>query len=220
MLWVLGFSAVGSLPLLFALGRRQDHAVRREWDWALTARGEQLYRTLAHRVEGELELAALTYSEAFAIRKRGSHAEALRLLTTGHTLVERSASRLLRLLAGMATFSQQAEIVAPLPPLQPRAFRLLPLATLAALGSVLDRVLVSAAERFRLRVYLLGHGYGFAARSLLADSERMIRRGSWSATEWRRIESIHADFATLTGELLESLHALLTSLAAVPRSRA
>jgi hypothetical protein len=217
MFWVLGFSAVGTLPLLFALGRRQDHAARREWHWTLTDRGEQLYRALAHGVEGDLELAVLTYSEAFAIRQRGSHSEALRLLCTGHALVERCASRLLRLLAGMATFSQQAEVMAHVPPLEPRAFHLLPLATLAALGNVLDRILVSAAERFRLRVYLLGHGYGFAARSLLKDSERMIRRGSWSAAEWNRIESIHADFTTLTEELLGSLRALLTSLAAVPR---
>jgi hypothetical protein len=220
LFWVLGFSAVGSLPLLFALGRRQDQAARQAWECGLTARAELVYRILAHRVEGDLELAVLTYSEAFAIREHGSYAEAIRLLSTGHSHVERCASSLLRLLAGMATFSQQAETMAPIPPLEPGAFRLLPLTTLAALGRVLDHVLVSAAERFRLRVYLLGHGYGFAARSLLRDSERMIRRGRWSAAEWDRIESIHSDFAALTREMLGTLRALLTSLSAVPRKSA
>jgi hypothetical protein len=214
--WVLGVSAVSSLPLLFALGRRQDQAVQRGWQCALTPRGERLYRSLAHHVEADLELAVLTYSEAFAVGERGGRAEALRLLSTGHSLVERCASKLVRLLAGMATFSRQTRVVASLPPLRPRAFRLRALTSLAALGRALDAVLVSASERFRLRLYLLGHGYGLAARTLLRDSERMLRRGSWTEAEWRRIQSIHGDFTTLTGELLGSLRALLTSLSAVP----
>jgi hypothetical protein len=218
LLWFLGFSAVGTLPLFFALGRRQDQATHRTWEYPLTPRGERLYRTLAGGVEGDLELAVLTYSEAFAIRESGSHSEALRLLCAGHTLVESCGSRLLRLLAAMSTFSRQAQAVAPMTPLEPRSFRLLPLAAMAALGRALDHVLVSTPERFRLRVYLLAHGYGFAARSLLRDSERMVRRGSWNAAEWQRIQSIHGDFTTLTRELLGSLRALLTSLAAEPRS--
>jgi hypothetical protein len=218
MVWVLCFSAVGTLPLFFALGRRQEEATHRAWRYALTPRVERLYRSLAQRVEGDLDLAVITYTEAFAVREAGSEEEALRLLGAGHTLVERCAPGLLRLLAGMATFSRVAEVVAPMAPLRPRAFRLLPLAALAAAGRALDHVLVSAGERFRLRVYLLGHGYGLAARSLIRESERMIHRGSWTASDWKRIESIHGDFVTLTEELLRSLKTLLASLAAVPDS--
>lgn len=216
MVWVLCFSAVGTLPLFFALGRRQEEAGHRAWRYALTPRAERLYHALARRVEGDLDLAVLTYTEAFAVRESGAEEEALRLLSAGHTLVERCAPSLLRLLAGMATFSRVAEVVAPVAPLRPGTFRLLPLAALAAAGRALDHVLVSAGERFRLRVYLLGHGYGLAARRLMRESERMIHRGSWTSSDWKRMESIHRDFVTLTEELLRSLETLLTSLAAVP----
>jgi len=220
MVWVLCVSAVGTLPLFFALGRRQEQATHRGWRCSLTPRVERLYETLAQRVEGDLDLAVITYTEAFAVRESGAEEEALRLLYAGHTLVERCAPGMLRLLAGMATFSRVAEVVAPTAPLRPSAFRLLPLAALAATGRALDRVLVSTGERFRLRVYLLGHGYGLAARYLMRESERMIRRGSWTETDWKRIESIHGDFVTLTEELLRSLKTLLASLAAVPNDAA
>jgi hypothetical protein len=54
----------------------------------------------------------------------------------------------------------------------------------------------------------------------MRESERMISRGSWSAADWERIESIHGDFVTLTEELLRSLKTLLASLAAVPNRAA
>jgi hypothetical protein len=127
---------------------------------------------------------------------------------------------MLRLLAAMATFSQQAEAVAPVAALRPSAFRLLPLFALAAASRILDSLLISTSERFRARVYLLGHGYGLAVRYLLRDSERMIHQGSWSAAEWQRIGSIHSDIVTLTGELLRSLRILLGSLTAVRRDLA
>jgi hypothetical protein len=215
--WLVGVSAFGCLPVLFFVGRRQDRAAHREWDYALTARGERLYRRLVGRVEGDLDLAVLTYAEAFAVREQGGHVEALRVLDAGHGLVERAAPGMLRLLAAMATFSQAATRIAPSAPLHPGAFQLLPLVGIAAASRLFDNVLVSASERFRLRVYLLGHGYGLAVRYLLRDSERMIRRGSWSAAEWERIRSIHGDLVTLTEELLKCLRILLSSLTAVRR---
>ena len=216
--WMLGFSAVGSLPVLFALGRKQDRVLTCRFDHTLTPRGENLYSSLARRVAGDLELAVVTYTEAFSVRKEGYDDAAVRLLDAAHCLVERSAPAMVRLLAGMATFSRQVEAIDPMPSLRARAFRLFPLALLAGLGSILDKVLVSSGERFRLRVYLLGHGYGLAARCLLRDSERMIRRGSWTPAEWARIEAIHGDFETLTGELLGSLRSLLSSLSAADRT--
>jgi hypothetical protein len=217
MWWLIGVSAFGCLPVLFLVGRRQDRAAHLEWDYVLTERGERLYRRLAGRVEGDLALAVLTYGEAFAVRERAGCEEALRVLDAGHSLVERAAPGMLRLLAAMATFSHEATRIAPTAPLRPESFRLLPLVAIAATSRVFDNVLVSASERFRLRVYLLGHGYGLAVRYLLRDSERMIRRGSWSAAEWERIRSIHGDIETLTQELLMSLRILLSSLTAVRR---
>jgi hypothetical protein len=218
MWWLIGVSAVGSLPVLVFVGRRQDRVAHREWECRLTPRGENLYRSLVGRVEGDLDLAVLTYTEAFALRERGRRDDALRAVDAGHGLVERAAPGMLRLLAAMATFSRAAEAIAPVPSLRPMAFRLLPLVALVGASRILDAILVSTSERFRVRVYLLGHGYGLAVRYLLRDSERMIRRGSWSAAEWQRIQSIHRDIMTLTDELLRSLRVLLGSLTAVRRN--
>ena len=217
MWWLIGVSAVGSLPVLFLVGRRQDRVALRDWQYVLTPRAERLYRFLVKRVEGDLDLAVLTYTEAFALRERGERDGAFKTLDAGHSVVERAAPGMLRLLAAMATFSREAATVPPAPPLRPAAFRLLPLVVIAAASRVFDNVLVSTSERFRLRVYLLGHGYGLAVRYLLRDSERLIRRGSWSAAEWEHIRSIHSDIVTLTEELLGSLRILLSSLTAVRR---
>jgi len=212
MWWLIGISAVSSLPVLFLFSRRQQRGAFRRQEWVLTPRAESLYRSVAGRVEVDLDLAVLTYTEAFAARELGSPEGARRLLDAGHDLVERCAPAVVRLLAAMATFARVASVVAPVEPLRPGAFRLVPLAGLAALSLVLDLVLVSTCERFRLRVYLLGHAYGLALRRLVGDSEAMIRRGSWTPVEWERIRAIHGDFVTLKDELLRSLRILLTSL--------
>ncbi|MFI5184215.1 MAG: hypothetical protein ACHQNV_07450 [Vicinamibacteria bacterium] len=220
MWWLIGVSAIGSLPVLVFVGRRQDRVAHREWEYRLTARGEGLYQSVLGRIEGDLDLAVLTYTEAFALGERGLHDDALRALEAGHGVVERAAPGMLRLLAAMATFSRATEAMAPVPSLRPVGFRLPPLVALAATSRLLDAVLVSVSERFRVRVYLLGHAYGLAVRYLLRDSERMIRRGSWSAAEWRRLQSIHGDIMTLTDELLRCLRVLLGSLTAVRRDAA
>ena len=43
MWWTIGLSAMGGLFVLFFFGRRNESAVRRDWDLLLTARGEKLY---------------------------------------------------------------------------------------------------------------------------------------------------------------------------------
>ncbi|HEY7516171.1 MAG TPA: hypothetical protein VIC87_16900 [Vicinamibacteria bacterium] len=203
---------MSSLPLLFLVERRQERVALRDVAWSATPRAERLYRTLVGRVEGDLELAVLTYSEAFTVLRLGRVDESGRLLDAAHRIVERCAPFMVHLLATMATFSRIVGRVAPGTRLRPGAFRLRRLIALAALSCLLEVCLVSSAERFRLRVYVLGHAYGLAARILLRESERLARQRSWTAREWARIQSIHGDFVTLKDELLGSLRVLLASL--------
>jgi hypothetical protein len=117
----------------------------------------------------------------------------------------------------MAAFSRMVSAMAPVQPLRPRDFRLVQLASLAQLNRVLHQFLVSTAERFRLRIYILGRGFGMATRFLLRATERIVRRDRETDREWHQVEAIRADFQTLTRESLESLRALLTALGAEQR---
>lgn len=217
MWWMIGFSVVGCFVVLFVFGRRNEQAVRRDWELLLTPKGEKVYRTVEGRVQSELALADLTYDEAFGFRELGSVDEAVRLLDVGYRVIENFAPNMLRLLAAMATFSRMVSAMAPISPLRPRDFRLAQLASLAYLNRLLHQFLVSTAERYRLRVYILGRSFGLATRFLMKSTQRIVRREPEAEREWEQIQAIRDDFETLTKESLASLHVLLTSLAAERR---
>jgi hypothetical protein len=217
MWWMIAFSALGGLLVLFLFGRRNERAVRRDWELLLTPRGEKLYRTIEGRVQAEMALADLTYGEAFAVRELGSVDEARHLLDVGFRVIEQFSPNMLRLLGAMATFSRMVSAVAPIKPLRPQSFRVTQIASLAYLNQVLHQFLVSTAERFRLRVYVLGRGFGLATRFLFRSTSRILGNVPEADAEWEQIEAIRADFQTLTEESLESLKALLTSLSAEHR---
>jgi hypothetical protein len=212
MPWVIGFSAIGGLVVLFLLGRRNERAVSRDWKLLLTPKGQRLYHTIEGRVQTDLALADLTYNEAFATRELGSMEEAAQLLDVGYRVIEQFAPSMLKLLAAMATFSRMVAAMAPVKPLRPRDFRIAQLASLAYLNQVLHQFLVSTSERFRLRVYILGRSFGLATRFLLQSTERIVRRQPEADKEWEQIQEIRKDFQTLTDESLVSLRVLLTSL--------
>jgi hypothetical protein len=128
-------------------------------------------------------------------------------------VIERFSPSMLRLLSSMAVFSRMVAAMAPVAPLRPQDFRLGQLANLAQLNRLLHQFLVSSAERFRLRLYILGQSFGLAMRALMRSTERLLGRGSDADREWEQVEAIRHDFAKLTDESLESLRVLLASLA-------
>ena len=215
--WMIAFSALGGLVVLFLLGRRNERAVRRDWELLLTPKGQSLYKSISGRVHGQLELAELTYDEAFEVRRLGSLEEAKQLLDVGFRVIETFAPTMLRLLSAMATFSRMVSAMAPIKPLRPQAFRLPQIVSLAYLNQLLHQFLVSTSERFRLRVYVLGRGFGMATRFLLSSTRRIADGATDADHEWDQIDAIRDDFQTLTDESLESLRVLLTSLAGQDR---
>src|SRR5688572_12966806 len=106
MLWMIALSALGGLVVLYLFGRRNERAVRRDWELLLTPKGEQVYRTVEGRVQSQMQLADLTYEEAFAVRELGSVEEAKHLLDVGFRVIEQFAPNMLKLLGAMATFSR------------------------------------------------------------------------------------------------------------------
>jgi hypothetical protein len=217
MWYMIGLTAVSTLVVLFLFGRRNERVVRRDWELLLTPTGEKLFRSIEGRVQTELALADVAYDEAFAFRELGSVEDAMRLLDTGYQVIERFAPSMMRLLAAMATFSRMVSAMAPVQPLRPQDFKLSQLASLAYLHRFLHHFLVSTAERFRLRVYVLGRSFGLATRYLLQTTHRILGGEDPEGRDWEQVRAIRHDFQTLTQESLSSLRILLTSLGAERR---
>ena len=165
----------------------------------------------------EMDLADMTYAEAFEVRALGSVEEAKHLLDIGYRVIERFSPNMLKLLAAMATFSRMVSAMAPVAPLRPKDFKLAQLVSLAYLNSVLHQFLVSTSERYRLRIYILGRSFALGTKFLLESTERIVQGAPESEREWDQVQAIRQDFQTLTDESLESLKVLLTSLAAERR---
>lgn len=217
MVWFFVFSGVSVLLVLFLLGRRDEGKVKRDWELLLTPRGERLYRSIEGRVQSEIALADMTYDEAFTVKELGSVEEAKHLLDVGYQVIEKFSPNMLKLLAAMATFSRMVSAMAPIAPLRPQGFRMAQIASLAYLNQFVHRFMVTTAERYRLRVYILGRSFGLATRFLLDSTKKIVNNEPEANKEWEQIQAVRQDFQTLTDESLESLRVLLTSLAAEKR---
>ena len=124
---------------------------------------------------------------------------------------------MLQLLAAMANFSRMVSAMAPVSPLRPKDFRLTQIVSLAYLNQVLHQFLVSTSERYRLRLYILGRSFALGHPVPPESTERIVSGEPEAEREWDQIQAIRQDFQNLTGESLESLRVLLTSLAAERR---
>jgi hypothetical protein len=204
---------VGGLVLLVLLGRRDERRVRKDWELVLTPKGRKIYESMDTQFKTDLELMNATYDEAVSLRELGSVEDAKDLLDAGFRVIEHFAPNLLKLLAAMATFSRMVAAMAPVTPLRPRQFRVGGLRGLAYLNQVLHQFLVTTAERFRLRLYILGRCVGLAVRYMVRSTGKIAAGGPDVDKEWDQIDAIRGDLGTLTTESLESLKALLVSMA-------
>jgi hypothetical protein len=217
VLWTfIALSTFGTAIVLLLLKHRDEAAVNRDWDTLLSGKGEKLYHSIELRMQTELDLADMAYGEALAVRELGSMDEAIRLLDVGYKIIEKFAPSMMRLLTTMAQFTRMISAIAPIRPLRPRDFRLAQLASLAGLERLIHQFVVSAKERFRLKLYVLGRGFALASRYLLQSTEAIALKKPDAEKEWDQINAIRHDFQTLTDESMDSLRILLTSLAAAP----
>ena len=214
LFWITMTGAIAScLVVLFLIGRRNERLVRRDWEMLLTPRGEKVYGAIEGKVRAEIGMADLSFEHALAYRELGTTEEAIRLLDVGYRVIEKFAPDMLRLLAAMATFSRMVSAIAPVQPLRPKNFRLVQVSSLAYLHGMLHQFLVSASERYRLKLYILGRSFGLATRFLLKSIQSLGAGTTAAEREWEQIDAIRADFQTLTDESLDSLRVLLTAMA-------
>ena len=214
MSWAIPLSIVAGLVLLYLVGRRNERAVWRDWELVLTPKGQAVYRTIEERVDTELALMTTAYSNAHHDEQVGSFEEARHLLQIGHQVIERFSPSMMRLLAITLAFSRMVAAMAPIEPLRPGDFHLRQIVSLAYLNRILHQFLVSTGERFRLRVYILGQGFGLATRYLMRSTERILHHRADVDQEWEQINRIQGDLHALSVESLKSFRTLLTSLTA------
>lgn len=216
MLAVLGLATGGGLLFLALWGRLNERRWR-DWETLLNTNDKVLFTRMRSQLDGSLAMADYAYDRAEQQRASGSVDEAIGLLELGYGMIERTAPDLRRLIAGMAVFSRMVSAMVPVAPLRPRDFRVTQLASLAALNQILHRFLVTAAERFRLRLYIIGQGVGMILRFLAGSTRRIRDTRSTDDRDWNDVADLRSDFRTLTDESLESFRACLAALAAQDR---
>src|SRR5678815_2897652 len=111
MLYFAAFSGLACLLLLYLQGRRNEANVWRDWEIALTPRGE-------------MALVDMALARATELQKLESSQQAIDLLDAGYRVIERLAPNMRRLLAGMALFSRMVAAMAPVKPLKPRQYKI------------------------------------------------------------------------------------------------
>jgi len=218
MWWLIAFSVLGCLALLYVDGRRNEAAVWRDWELLLTPRGEIAYQAMEDQVHDEFAVTDLTLRHALEAHQLGSTTEALELLDAGYEMIEGFAPNMRSLLAQLSAFSRMVAAMAPLPPLSPGDFRLTALVRLAYLNRALHHFLVSTAERFRLRVYILKRGFGVALDYWLRSRRHLAHQPAGEAA-WTGVQNAHSDLRALSNASLQSFRTLLMSLTAVRRER-
>ena len=216
--WTIGLSALVGVVVLVIARRRSERTVAEDWDVLLTPKGQEVYGSIQERVNGELRTLHGTLNQAFVTHELGSVEEAIELVQLGYRVIERFSPNMMKLLATMATFSRMVSAMVPVQPLKPADFQLRQLVSLVYLGRVLHRVLVTAGERFRLKLYILGQGFGVAMRYLVRSMDKIVHQESDADAEWRTVSAIQEDLQTLTQESLKSFRSLVVSLAAEGRS--
>ncbi len=191
---------VGGILLLLALSLQDQRAQAAVWEELLEPGAARAFRDLEERFARERQAAEFAYAGADASRARGDVDEAIRLLGLGLTYLEDLGRERREMLRDMAIYSRLVSAIVPLPPLQPRQFRLDELRGLAGFGALAHYLLVATVERFRLRLWILRRGFGVAVRALAPAS--------------RRIPAARADYETLEVETARSGEALAEALAA------
>jgi hypothetical protein len=205
--------------LLTLEAARRERATFRQWHVAPTPKGERVYSALEGRVRDLAQLVDVTLARAVVLHRAGAPDEARRVLAVGRKLLKVFVADMLGLHAGMAEFSRSAEALGRAPRLPARRLRTPALAWRAHLCNLVQPFLVTAGERFRLRLVTLRNSLLLLNGIVSGEQRRRGCEGAGSSDDWQALEAARADLETLTGATLANLNLLLSALAARPRVR-
>jgi len=212
LLWGLG--AVGFVCVALVLGQaaryRHERTIK-DWNKLLSPGMRFAVQSLELEVQADAAIADSGLHGAQQARARQELAEAIRLLELSCNAIERATPSRLKRLRAMAVLIRMAAALVPVRPLRIRDYRLRELIAVVGVGAALHQVLVSALERFLLRLQVLGIGFRLALR-VMAGARRQAAAAPAARRPWGDYERALEDWKTLDREHLETFKALARSL--------
>ena len=194
------------------LARRNERKVRSDWEDLLKGEKAEWYEDTKSGIENNTKLIRMTMNEAKDIKQLGDIEEALRFLRIGGDVIQEFTPGLLCLLKEMMKFSRMVGAMAPVTPLLPSQFHIAEMNNLAVLNQMLHQIVVSAKQRFRLKLRIIATGVKITSGYLLTRIHRVLDRRSTSEQEWVEIVNAGQDFQQLTTESVESFKNLMGAL--------
>ena len=212
LLWGLG--ALGFVCVALVIGQaaryRHEQTVK-QWNKLLSPGMRFAVQSLELEVQADAAIADSGLHGAQQARERRELEEAVRLLELSGNAIERATPSRLKRLRAMAVLIRMAAALVPVRPLRIRDYRLRELIAVVGVGAALHQVLVSALERFLLRLQVIGIGFRLALR-VMAGARRQAVATPQSRKPWGDYERALQDWKTLDREHLETFKALARSL--------
>ncbi|MBM3803560.1 MAG: hypothetical protein FJW26_14765 [Acidimicrobiia bacterium] len=200
--------------VLALLARRNERKVQSDRESLLGGEKAEWYRDTKAGLENSTQLIRMTMKEANDIKQLGDFEEALKFLRVGSGVIQEFTPGLLSLLKEMLKFSRMVSAMTPVAPLLPSRFHIAEMNNLAILHQMLHQVVVSAKQRFRLKLRIIATGVKITSGYLMTRINRVLDRRSGTEHEWEEIVNAGQDFHQLTTESVESFRNLMGALPA------
>lgn len=189
----------------------------RQWHQNLPAEAQGEFDEARARMIVERAMADDSLLGAEAARTAGDWAEACRLLDLGAWVASQALPGRLAHLRAMGAAVRMAAAIAPPPALPFHHFVSREVDAVSSIGTIAHHILVSPAERFVLRLWVLACAFRLALR-VMRRSSAALRAHPGLADAWDRYVSGHLDWKTADEEHLAAFRLLLQSAAAADRA--
>lgn len=192
-------AALCALAVLLLLNRRRHERLTKEW----AEFGPEVLEQVSFNVEAtryELE------DSIKAIRETLDIGYATTMMDGAAACIERNTPDRLDRLRAMMRFARMAAAIAPV---SAGRFRLGRLTAVASLGRGADIVLVSPAERFWVRCWVLAYGFRLTLKVAMKSRRALIFRQMRDARSLKAFESALSDWVGCDEEHKETLRALM-----------
>lgn len=210
--------AIGSCVVLLLLAYRNTPPSTDEWDRLLTEEAKRLLDSMSMQGQSDGAMAADALSRAMEAKSGMAFGEAIRLVDLSCAVLEEAAQDRMSRLKSMALAIRMASAIHPVPGTPLAAPRLWEVRSLLAFGSLLHHMLMTAAERFLLRVVVLRYAYYLAARAMKGGAAK-IHEDPSALAAWARCDAAVKDvMVSLDPAHLEAYRVLLASIAGRERA--
>lgn len=212
LLWGLGAAGFVCLALVIGQATRYRHErTLKHWNQLLSPGMRFAVQSLELEVQTDAAMADSGLHGAQQARARQDLSEAIRLLELSSAAIEQATPSRMKRLRAMAVLIRMASALVPVRALRIRDYHLRELIAVVGVGAALHQVLVSALERFLLRLQVLGIGFRLALRAVVG-ARRQAAADPAARRPWGDYQRALEDWKTLDREHLETFKALARSL--------